>query len=727
MDGLMNVKKLENFVKSQQNSFKSLFQRKQSGSFALAVDEDSKPESPKIIPQLSPFANSVVARCSKVLGISTHELQHRFDIELPESVKQLFTYARNFVEFVSYQTIDVFTTQPDFLTDKEFRRLTYDMMLAWETPCIEFHLEEKETSPSAGSQEEDEDSPSLFSSSSTNMAIQVDDAKTVGREAFARIAPACVAIADIITVHNLFDALTSSTSGLKLHFLIYDKYLHTLDKNIKATKLIPKPSTNNVELDDGEIILDADGTIPTQPVLQHIGISAWPGRLILTNYAIYFESLGVALYEKATRYDLATDMKQVIKPDLTGPLGARVFDKAVMYKSIANSDPVYFEFPEFKGNSRRDYWLDVCLEILHAHRFIRRSNLKEVQELDILARASLGILRYHAIREAFSFFASQYKSLLVFSLAESLPKGDKILHTLLSRITLHNTSLNSDECSKLSPTKRSASSPPALLALSRLGFTLSKGESYLEGVKAVVGDLIVGEINPLEVVVKQSMQAIGKAEAAQATVDKVKVEGIDTNIAVMKDLLFPVTKIVNRMKVLASWRDPFKSILFLVLGCFTILRGWTRYLASSILIYGALSIFWRRHFNKKKSLEPFRVTAPANKNAVEQLLTLQEAIAQVETLVQDGNVILLKIRALLFSILPQATEKLAMMLILVAIMLMIIPLRHLMLLVFLETFTREMPYRKESSDRWARRLREWWIRIPAAPVQVVKVDDKKKK
>ncbi|CAI0415324.1 unnamed protein product [Linum tenue] len=68
-----------------------------------------------------------------------------------------------------------------------------------------------------------------------------------------------------------------------------------------------------------------------------------------------------------------------------------------------------------------------------------------------------------------------------------------------------------------------------------------------------------------------------------------------------------------------------------------------------------------------------------------------------------------------------------MMLILVAIMLMIIPLRHLMLLVFLETFTREMPYRKESSDRWARRLREWWIRIPAAPVQVVKVDDKKKK
>ena len=58
---------------------------------------------------------------------------------------------------------------------------------------------------------------------------QVDNKKTVGTEAFARIAPACAVIADIITVHNLFDALTSS-SGHRLHFLIYDKYLRTLEK-----------------------------------------------------------------------------------------------------------------------------------------------------------------------------------------------------------------------------------------------------------------------------------------------------------------------------------------------------------------------------------------------------------------------------------------------------------------------------------------------------------------
>ncbi|GLT96650.1 hypothetical protein SLE2022_142570 [Rubroshorea leprosula] len=28
----------------------------------------------------------------------------------------------------------------------------------------------------------------------------------------------------------------------------------------------------------GEIILEVDGTVPTHPVLQHIGITAWPGE-----------------------------------------------------------------------------------------------------------------------------------------------------------------------------------------------------------------------------------------------------------------------------------------------------------------------------------------------------------------------------------------------------------------------------------------------------------------
>lgn len=61
------------------------------------------------------------------------------------------------------------------------------------------------------------------------VSAQVDDKKTVGEESFSRIAPACAIVADIITVHNLFDVLASS-SGHRLHFLIYDKYLRSLEK-----------------------------------------------------------------------------------------------------------------------------------------------------------------------------------------------------------------------------------------------------------------------------------------------------------------------------------------------------------------------------------------------------------------------------------------------------------------------------------------------------------------
>ncbi|KAF2302342.1 hypothetical protein GH714_034157 [Hevea brasiliensis] len=660
---------LESFMKNHQNSLKSLFQRKRSSNSSEDGAFDSPGISPRPIPQLSPLANSVVSRCSKILGVPTHELQHHFDIELPESVKQLFTYARNFLEFCSYQALNSVTRRPDYLSDKDFRRLTYDMMLAWEAPVLRSiritkHKNSvirgwdpcicergREIASPSNRLEEDEDGPSLFYSSSTNMAVQVDDTSTVGREAFARIAPACAVVADVMTVHNLFDALTSS-SGDRLHFLIYDKYLHSLDKIIRAAK--NTPGNVNLQLAEGEIILDVDGTVPTQPILQHVGISAWPGRLTLTNSALYFESLGVGLYDKAVRYDLATDMKQVIKPELTGPLGARLFDKAVMYKSAS--------------------------------------------------------------------------------------VGDMILQTLLSRLALLNITASPRSVEGFAYAKQQPKlSPVALLTLVRLGFPL-QNESNFDGEEMATGDLCAGETNPLEIAVKQSVSDIGRAEAAQATVDKVKVEGIDTNVAVMKELLFPVIELASRLQLLASWEDPFKSIVSdVMLLCFfksivleasvwsVTTLGWTRYMLPFIFICSAVFMFLRRHFNRKEPVEAFKVRAPPNKNAVEQLLTLQEAITQVEALIQSGNIILLKIRALLIAVLPQATERIALLLVLIAAMFAFVPLRHLFLLVFLEAFTREMPYRKESSDRWRRRLREWWNRIPAAPVQLIKLDENKKK
>lgn len=78
-----------------------------------------------------------ISCCCRIVRIPTEELQHHFDTQLPESVKELLTYARNFLEFCSYQTLHVVSSRPDYLSDKEFRRITFDMMLAWESPCVE--------------------------------------------------------------------------------------------------------------------------------------------------------------------------------------------------------------------------------------------------------------------------------------------------------------------------------------------------------------------------------------------------------------------------------------------------------------------------------------------------------------------------------------------------------------------------------------------------------------
>ncbi|KAM3343112.1 putative protein isoform X3 [Capsicum galapagoense] len=676
------------------------------------------------LPFLSPLANSVVSRSCKILQVEIEELQHQFDSDLPDDVKQPLVYARNFLEFCSFQALQVATDRPDYLSDKDFRRLMFDMMLAWEAPGVGNQMSSQETATSDKREVEDEDSWSLFYSDSTNMAVQVDDKKTVGADSFARIAPACAIVAEIITVHNLFDVLTSS-SGHRLHFLIYDKYLRSLEKVIKAVlNFNGLQMVSNLSLAGEETMLEVDGTVPTQPVLEHIGISAWPGRLTLTNYALYFES-GMGLYDKAVRYDLASDLKQIIKPELTGPLGARLFDKAVMYKSSSMVDPVYFEFPEFKGSSRRDYWLDICLEIFHVHNFARKYNLKEGQQSEALARAVLGIYRYRAVREAFKVSCSSYKTLLCFNLAESLPRGDAILETLSSRLKLMKSSGNRRGLLSSPSTRRQVIHPVSRVSLCRLGIISCKEVDLIGEATTLVGDVFVGEVNPLENAVKQSIKNIGRAEAAQATVDQVKVEGIDTNLAVMQELLFPLIKPISHLQLLASWKDPWKSMLFIVFVSYAIIRGWIKYALPVMLIVLAVVMFWRRNVRKRQPLEPLKIIAPPPKNAVEQLLILQEAISQLEALIQSGNIILLKARALILAVLPQATDRTALLLVIVSLAFAFVPLKYLILLAFLEFFTSNMPLRKMSSERDLRRVREWWIRIPAAPVQLMKPDDKK--
>ncbi|KAJ8773085.1 hypothetical protein K2173_028262 [Erythroxylum novogranatense] len=641
------------------------------------------------ISELSPFANTVVRRCSKILDIPTCELQKCFNEEAFDSIKHQSRYARNFLEYCCFKALALCVQQMCDLTDKKFRRLTYDMMLAWETPAA-----------------------------ASQPLLNVDDELTVGIEAFSRIAPAVPVIANVVISENLFEVLTMST-GSRLQFSIYDKYLGGLESAIRRmTTQSDSSLLSAIRSSRREKILEVDGTVTTQPVLEHVGISTWPGRLTLTDHALYFEALRVVSFDKPKMYDLSDELKQVVKPELTGPWGTRLFDKAVYYKSISLSEPVVMEFPELKGHARRDYWLAIIREVLYAHRYVNKFHITGVARDEALLRAVLGILRLQAIQDISSLNPACYETLLMFNLCDQLPGGDLILETLANMSCTRELDSTNNYTAV-----NGMSSVSALVMVSNLGLVFGTSSSAPHGTSFAVGEIAVGEISVLERAVKESFQVV----LARETVDRVKVDGVDTNVAVMKGLLFPVLEAVKLLLSLVYWNDSLKSLLFCLVFGYVIWRGWLGYAFGIAVLFLAIFMMITRWRNQGRPIDALKVTAPPPMNTMERLLAVQNAISQVEQLMKDGNIFLLKLRALLLSIFPQATEKLAITLALMALVLAFIPIKNIILLTFLETFTRYSPLRRGSAERWTRRLRDWWYSIPAAPVLLQRQKEVKKK
>ncbi|XP_039032489.1 uncharacterized protein LOC120167582 [Hibiscus syriacus] len=702
----------------REGSFKWLLSKR--SSFAEEVEDlqNSPSAGRNWIPELSPVANIIVHRCSKILETSSNELLERFNAEASDSIKS--QHARNFLEYCCFRALGLPTQVMGHLADKKFRRLTFDMMVAWEAPAA------------AG-----------------QYPVDLDDDLSVGVEAFTRIAPAVPIIANVVICENLFNVLTSSTAG-RLHFSVYDKYLSGLERFvvgslfsrfanlnmvwlwyskiysivIKRMKTQTKSSLlSAIRVSRGEKILEVDGTVTTQPVLEHVGVSTWPGRLILTDQALYFEALKVVSYDKPKRYDLSNDLKQIVKPELTGPWGTRLFDKAVLYKSISLSEPVVIEFPELKGHTRRDYWLAIIREILYVHKFINKYHIKGVEKDDALSKAILGILRVQAIQEISSSNSVQFESLLMFNLCDQLPGGDLILETLAKISNSRKLERGNNKVAG-----GGMYSISALAMVSNLGFVFGSSSSSPSEDELLVGEVVVGEMSLLERTVKESSDNYKKVVQAQETVDGVKVDGIDTNLAVMKELLFPVTEVGKLLLSLLYWDDPPKSLMFCLLFTFIIFRGWLAYAFALMALFFAIFMVLTRLFNQGRPVDEIKVIAPPPMNTMEQLLAVQNAISQVEQLIQDGNVALLKFRALLLSIFPKASEKFAATLLFAALILALVPGKYMLLLVFLETFTRYSLPRKANTERWMRRLREWWLSIPAAPVVLeIEKEDKKRK
>lgn len=211
-----------------------------------------------------------------------------------------------------------------------------------------------------------------------------------------------------------------------------------------------------------------------------------------------------------------------------------ISEKHCLTAPFYSTEPIFLEFPEFKGHTRRDYWLAIIREVLNMHRFIKKFNLKEIQREEVLSMAILGIFRYRAVKEAFHMAPSHFKSTLAFNLTEKLPKGDIILEALYSQLLLLHTGFQRHNTESVSNKSQAALLPASLLTLSRLGL-MSLKDPYMTEEKDLSGWVVrVGVQSPLELALRESICHSGRVEAARATLDQVKVEGIDTNLAVMQ-------------------------------------------------------------------------------------------------------------------------------------------------------------------------------------------------
>ncbi|KAI5083423.1 hypothetical protein GOP47_0003166 [Adiantum capillus-veneris] len=579
--------------------------------------EGSSSRPRKWVREFSSLANVVAARCARILLSSVEELQHQFDDHVSESPRVPSKYAQNLLEYCCFRALGVSTRVTDYLSDKNFRRLTFEMMLAWEAPGVA-------------------DKP----------IIRVGSERAVGKQAFVRLGPAIAGVADPVTVHSQFDVLTATTEG-RLQFTVYDKYLAEVDKIMKSMKNQSLSShLSKFQLVKGETLVELEGTVTTPPVLQHAGVSTWPGRLTLTDHALYFEPIGVGSYDNPKKFDFSDDSRHLVRPELTGPWGARLFDKAILCKSCTNPEPLIFEFPEFTGHSRRDYWLAIIRELVHAHQLIRKYWLEDEDKIEALSRAVLGIARLRATREIIHNLPLKGESLLTFLTCEDLPGGDLILEAIVRTFDSRKNSANG-------MLQRSPSyARSAAAAINTLSSPTSTRKGSVQDAGIPVGEFLIGDLNPIQKAVLQSRNCSKRVELAQSTIAGVKVDGIDTNLAIMKELMLPLTHALELIKGLQSWNEPLKTTTFLLICSYAVLKNYLGYVIPVCLLCFAGSLLWFR-LGQGSNEGDLNVLAPPTLNAVEQLMTLQQALTDLENNLQLGNISLLKVRAILFSRPPQ--------------------------------------------------------------------------
>ncbi|XP_010243740.1 PREDICTED: uncharacterized protein LOC104587722 isoform X2 [Nelumbo nucifera] len=656
---------------------------------------------------LSTIANDVLQKCSQILDISVDGLVEDFEAGWKA---EGHGYSRKLVEFCSSKALsNICCNIEDKIADGSFSRITFDMMLAWERPSLEDEesysesvakQKEENNIPPKGREEHD-DIPLFYSDI---MPLLVSEDPSIGEDAFVWMGSLAPLPADIVNGQFTFEALTATTAN-RLHFPAYDRYIKEIDKCIKYLQKQATPT--GMEFADDEFVLHMEGTAGSQRVVRHIGGTSWPGRLILTNYALYFEASGVISYEDAIKIDLSKNADHSVQPSSTGPWGAPIFDKAIIYESSQLSEAVVLEFPEMTSSTRRDHWLALIKEVILLHQFLLKFKVEStIQAWEMHARTILGIVRLHAAREMLRIFPPVPTNFLIFALFEELPKGDYVLEEVANGLK---------QVSSINPC--SAGSILCSLNMSHPSMSnIRVNEEIEESIAGGQADNLLS----LETKINKVREEAKEVGIAKATVDGLKEEGISDNILVLMELISPFKTVLPWCQRVISWEKPSFTVFVLSMTVIIIYKEWIGKMLAVFLVWAVGKILKARHDRTGEKFTEVIVSNSSDQTTVESIVSAQHQLLSVYSMLQTANITILKIQSILLSKAPKHTDQVMVVMIGLAMLLAVIPFKFVIIATTLYYFVMSSEIGKYMENEHSnRRMREWWNSVPIVPVRVV--------
>lgn len=219
------------------------------------------------------------------------------------------------------------------------------------------------------------------------------------------------------------------------------------------------------------------------------------------------------------------------------------------------------------------------------------------------------------------------------------------------------------------------------------------------------------------------------AEKTQETIDAAMIEGIPSNIDLFKELVLPLTIVAKNFETLRHWEEPLVTASFLGVLYTIIFRNMLSYLFPVTLMILASGMLILKGLKEQGRLGRFfgKVTIRDQppSNTIQKIIALKQAMREVEKYLQDLNISLLKIRTIFLAGQPQITTEVALVLLLSATVLLIVPFKYILAFLLFDLFTRELKIRRQMVLTFMSFLKERWDSVPAAPVVVLpyKVDD----